>query len=164
MKPRRRSPFRPLPAACPAPPLLRMTCLLLTLTLLTVLSMAPGALGFGFGFAATGKCGRTSTPFVVPGHPLSLFGRNRTPCAKRPLRGILPLPSRSGDPFREPGEPEEEEEGAAPVPSGGTDPGVPPQDGFDGEGFAKYLLPYAVALVGSVLATAALFRFVLLDY
>eukprot|EP00536_Pseudo-nitzschia_multiseries_P004574 jgi/Psemu1/10255/gm1.10255_g len=38
------------------------------------------------------------------------------------------------------------------------------QDNFDGEGFAKYLLPYAVALIGSVVATAALFKFVLLDY
>mmetsp|Transcript_5641 Transcript_5641/g.16200 ORF Transcript_5641/g.16200 Transcript_5641/m.16200 type:complete len:142 (-) Transcript_5641:1998-2423(-) len=38
------------------------------------------------------------------------------------------------------------------------------QDNFDGEGFANYLLPYAVALIGSVVATAALFKFVLLDY
>ena len=38
------------------------------------------------------------------------------------------------------------------------------KDNFDGEGFAKYLLPYAVALIGSILATAAMFKFVLLDY
>ena len=37
-------------------------------------------------------------------------------------------------------------------------------DNFDGKGFAKYLLPYAVALIGSILATAAMFKFVLLDY
>jgi len=45
----------------------------------------------------------------------------------------------------------------------GTDPATA-TDNFDGEGFAKYLLPYAVALIGSVLATAAMFKFVLLDY
>ena len=38
------------------------------------------------------------------------------------------------------------------------------KDNFDGEGFANYLLPYVLALVGSVLATAAMFKFVLLDY
>jgi len=37
-------------------------------------------------------------------------------------------------------------------------------DNFDGQGFAKYLLPYAAALIGSILATAAVFKFVLLDY
>jgi len=35
---------------------------------------------------------------------------------------------------------------------------------FDGEGFANYLLPYAIALIGSIAATAAVFKFVLLDY
>ena len=39
-----------------------------------------------------------------------------------------------------------------------------PVDNFDGEGFANYLLPYALALIGSVAATAAIFKFVLLDY
>lgn len=39
-----------------------------------------------------------------------------------------------------------------------------PVDNFDGEGFANYLLPYALALVGSLVATAAIFKFVLLDY
>lgn len=39
-----------------------------------------------------------------------------------------------------------------------------PDDNFDGKGFANYLAPYALALVGSVAATAALFKFVLLDY
>jgi hypothetical protein len=38
------------------------------------------------------------------------------------------------------------------------------EDNFDGEGFANYLLPYAIALIGSVLATAAMFKFVLLDF
>jgi hypothetical protein len=38
------------------------------------------------------------------------------------------------------------------------------KDNFDGEGFTNYLLPYVLALVGSVLATAAMFKFVLLDY
>eukprot|EP00532_Pseudo-nitzschia_australis_P005397 CAMPEP_0168185886 /NCGR_PEP_ID=MMETSP0139_2-20121125/14103_1 /TAXON_ID=44445 /ORGANISM="Pseudo-nitzschia australis, Strain 10249 10 AB" /LENGTH=150 /DNA_ID=CAMNT_0008107787 /DNA_START=139 /DNA_END=591 /DNA_ORIENTATION=+ len=38
------------------------------------------------------------------------------------------------------------------------------KDNFDGKGFANYLLPYVLALVGSVLATAAMFKFVLLDY
>mmetsp|Transcript_21397 Transcript_21397/g.44012 ORF Transcript_21397/g.44012 Transcript_21397/m.44012 type:complete len:132 (-) Transcript_21397:140-535(-) len=38
------------------------------------------------------------------------------------------------------------------------------RNNFDGEGFAKYLLPYAAALIGSILATAAVFKFVLLDY
>lgn len=36
--------------------------------------------------------------------------------------------------------------------------------GFDGEGFAGYLAPYALALVASVAITAAFFKFVLLDY
>ena len=35
---------------------------------------------------------------------------------------------------------------------------------FDGEGFAKYLAPYAVALLGSIVATYAMFKFVLMDY
>ena len=39
-----------------------------------------------------------------------------------------------------------------------------PVDNFDGEGFANYLLPYALALIGSLVATAAIFKFVLLDY
>ena len=38
------------------------------------------------------------------------------------------------------------------------------KDNFDGEGFANYLLPYAIALIGSIAATAAVFKFVLLDY
>ena len=38
------------------------------------------------------------------------------------------------------------------------------KDNFDGKGFANYLLPYALALIGSVVATAAMFKFVLLDY
>ena len=37
-------------------------------------------------------------------------------------------------------------------------------DNFDGKGFANYLLPYAIALIGSIAATAAVFKFVLLDY
>ena len=37
-------------------------------------------------------------------------------------------------------------------------------DNFDAGGFAGYLAPYALALVGSILATAAVFKFVLLDY
>lgn len=36
--------------------------------------------------------------------------------------------------------------------------------GFDQEGFANYLAPYAVALLGAALVTAAFFKFVLLDY
>ena len=39
-----------------------------------------------------------------------------------------------------------------------------PVDNFDGEGFANYLLPYALALIGSLAATAVIFKFVLLDY
>ena len=35
---------------------------------------------------------------------------------------------------------------------------------FDGKGFVNYLIPYALALLGSILATAAMFKFVLLDY
>jgi len=38
------------------------------------------------------------------------------------------------------------------------------QDNFDGKGFAGYLAPYAVALVGSIAVTAAFVKFVLLDY
>lgn len=41
---------------------------------------------------------------------------------------------------------------------------APKDNNFDGEGFANYLLPYAAALIGSLLATAAVFKFVLLDY
>lgn len=37
-------------------------------------------------------------------------------------------------------------------------------DNFDAGGFAGYLAPYALALVGSILATVAVFKFVLLDY
>jgi hypothetical protein len=35
---------------------------------------------------------------------------------------------------------------------------------FDGEGFANYLAPYALAAVGSILVTGAFVKFVLLDY
>jgi hypothetical protein len=36
---------------------------------------------------------------------------------------------------------------------------------FDGdEGFAKYLAPYAAALILSIGATVAIFKFILLDY
>jgi hypothetical protein len=38
------------------------------------------------------------------------------------------------------------------------------KDGFDGEGFAGYLAPYALALLASVAITATFFKFVLLDY
>ena len=41
---------------------------------------------------------------------------------------------------------------------------VQTQDNFDGKGFAGYLAPYALALVGSVAVTAAFVKFVLLDY
>ena len=37
-------------------------------------------------------------------------------------------------------------------------------DNFDAEGFANYLLPYALALIGSIVVTGAVFKFVLLDY
>lgn len=36
--------------------------------------------------------------------------------------------------------------------------------GFDGEGFAGYLAPYALALLASIAITAAFFKLVLLDY
>lgn len=35
---------------------------------------------------------------------------------------------------------------------------------FDGEGFAGYLAPYAVALLGSIAVTFAAFKFFFLDY
>ena len=35
---------------------------------------------------------------------------------------------------------------------------------FDGRGFANYLAPYALALVGSIAVTALFVKFVLLDY
>mmetsp|Transcript_13299 Transcript_13299/g.28114 ORF Transcript_13299/g.28114 Transcript_13299/m.28114 type:complete len:134 (-) Transcript_13299:406-807(-) len=35
---------------------------------------------------------------------------------------------------------------------------------FDGDGFANYLGPYAVAFVASIAVTAAFFKFILLDY
>ena len=38
------------------------------------------------------------------------------------------------------------------------------KDKFDGKGFAGYLAPYAVALLGSIAVTAAFVKFVLLDY
>lgn len=34
---------------------------------------------------------------------------------------------------------------------------------FDGEGFAGYLAPYALALLASIAVTGAVFKFVLLD-
>mmetsp|Transcript_310 Transcript_310/g.323 ORF Transcript_310/g.323 Transcript_310/m.323 type:complete len:124 (-) Transcript_310:27-398(-) len=37
-------------------------------------------------------------------------------------------------------------------------------NGFDGEGFAGYLAPYALALIGSIVVTGAFFKFVLMDY
>jgi len=37
-------------------------------------------------------------------------------------------------------------------------------DKFDGKGFANYLGPYALALVGSIAVTAAFVKFVLMDY
>mmetsp|Transcript_1516 Transcript_1516/g.3871 ORF Transcript_1516/g.3871 Transcript_1516/m.3871 type:complete len:107 (+) Transcript_1516:247-567(+) len=37
-------------------------------------------------------------------------------------------------------------------------------DNFDGKGFANYLGPYAIALVGSIAVTAAFVKFVLMDY
>jgi hypothetical protein len=36
--------------------------------------------------------------------------------------------------------------------------------GFDGKGFAGYLAPYALAVLISIAVTAAIFKFVLLDY
>jgi hypothetical protein len=41
---------------------------------------------------------------------------------------------------------------------------VSPKGDFDGAGFANYLAPYALALVGSIAVTAAFLKFVLLDY
>ena len=37
-------------------------------------------------------------------------------------------------------------------------------DNFDAEGFGGYLAPYAIALLASLVVTAAFFKFVLLDY
>lgn len=39
-----------------------------------------------------------------------------------------------------------------------------PSDNFDGQGFANYLGPYALALVVSIIVTAAFVKFVLMDY
>lgn len=44
------------------------------------------------------------------------------------------------------------------------DPSSDDPSGFDGEGFAGYLAPYAVALLGSIAVTFAVFKFFLLDY
>jgi hypothetical protein len=41
---------------------------------------------------------------------------------------------------------------------------ISPKGDFDGEGFANYLAPYALALVASIAVTAAFLKFVLLDY
>lgn len=41
---------------------------------------------------------------------------------------------------------------------------VTKQDNFDGEGFAGYLAPYAIAVFASVAVTAAFVKFVLMDY
>jgi hypothetical protein len=46
----------------------------------------------------------------------------------------------------------------------GSDESVSPKGDFDGAGFANYLAPYALALVGSIAVTAAFLKFVLLDY
>jgi len=37
-------------------------------------------------------------------------------------------------------------------------------NGFDGEGFAGYLAPYVLALIGSILVTGAFLKFVLMNY
>jgi hypothetical protein len=37
-------------------------------------------------------------------------------------------------------------------------------DNFDGDGFANYLAPYALAAVSAIVATGAFFKFVLMDY
>jgi hypothetical protein len=37
-------------------------------------------------------------------------------------------------------------------------------DNFDGDGFANYLAPYALAVVSAIVATGAFFKFVLMDY
>lgn len=40
-----------------------------------------------------------------------------------------------------------------------------PENGFDGQGFAGYLLPYALTALASIVATSAFLRFVLMaDY
>jgi hypothetical protein len=45
-----------------------------------------------------------------------------------------------------------------------NDESVSAKGDFDGKGFANYLAPYALALVGSIAVTVAFFKFVLLDY
>ena len=37
-------------------------------------------------------------------------------------------------------------------------------DNFDGDGFANYLAPYALAVIAAIVATGAFFKFVLMDY
>jgi hypothetical protein len=37
-------------------------------------------------------------------------------------------------------------------------------DNFDGDGFANYLAPYALAAIAAIVATGAFFNFVLMDY
>ena len=48
--------------------------------------------------------------------------------------------------------------------SGDDDEVEEQEDAFDGAGFANYLGPYALALVGSIAVTALVFKFVFLDY
>ncbi len=52
--------------------------------------------------------------------------------------------------------------------SGDSLPQTQQEDGaveaFDGQGFAGYLAPYALALVGSLIVTALFVKFVLLDF
>lgn len=38
------------------------------------------------------------------------------------------------------------------------------EENFDGEGFANYLAPYAVALLASIAVTGGFVKFVLMDY
>lgn len=38
------------------------------------------------------------------------------------------------------------------------------EGGFDGEGFAGYLAPYALAVVASILVTGAFLKFIMMDY
>jgi hypothetical protein len=45
-----------------------------------------------------------------------------------------------------------------------NDESVSPKGDFDGDGFANYLAPYALALFASIAVTAAFLKFVLLDY
>lgn len=117
---------------------------------LAVASLANFALGFGIFETRTrsicGLAGRKVSPVTIPGIYRESYRR----------RAWIVLGAGSGN--------DPNDDDTSNDVSISDNSSVPKEGNFDGKGFANYLLPYALALVGSLVATAAMFKFVLLDY